>query len=153
MTTAASVAAARGILEREQDLLARQDVPGTLTLIGGSSLPGLVTKGDIDLHLRVRPADFEAATRRLPPRYRPVHLEIWTEAFATFERDGAPPIGVALTVLGSEHDRRFVRSWQRMAVDAAARAAYNAVKRAGGDVEDAKSRFFDALVDDQLSEG
>ncbi|QIG38783.1 hypothetical protein G5T42_04185 [Microbacterium sp. 4R-513] len=146
LTTADSVAQARGILAREQEALAKAGVPGVLGLTGGSSLEGLVTKGDIDLHLRVQPAEFELAKQALVPRYRPVHLDIWTGSFATFERDAQPPIGIALTVVGSEHDHRFTTSWDRMRTDAAARAAYNALKRAGGDVEHAKSRFFDGLT-------
>src|SRR3954471_2948401 len=39
-------------------LLNRLDIPGTLELTGASSTPGALTKGDIDLHLRVEPGDF-----------------------------------------------------------------------------------------------
>ena len=146
LTNAETVAEARRILERERRALSEAGVPGELTLTGGSSIEGLLTKGDIDLHLRVREDEFEAAKGALTRLYRAVLAEIWTPSFATFERAAVPPIGVALTVVDTEHDRRFVRSWERMRTDASARAAYNALKRAGGDVEDAKSRFFDSLV-------
>ena len=146
LTTAETVAEARRALEEERAFLASQGIRGTLSLTGGSSLEGLVTKGDIDLHLRVGSPDFAPAQARLVPRYQPAHPEIWTDSFAAFERGTEPPIGLALTIVGSEHDRRFVRSWERMATDAAARAAYNDLKRRGGDVESAKSAFFDSLA-------
>ncbi|WP_345801224.1 hypothetical protein AAIB33_17435 [Microbacterium sp. AZCO] len=146
VTTADTVAEARRIRDRERRRLAEHGVQGALSLTGGSSLEGLLTKGDIDLHLRVRAEDFETSAASLALLYTAVRREIWTATFATFERDCDPPVGIALTVVGSEHDRRFVASWERMGRDAAARARYNALKQHGGDVEDAKSRFFDSLV-------
>lgn len=147
-TTAESVAAARMILNQERRALAEAGIEGELTLTGGSSLEGLLTKGDIDLQLRVTRQQFPyavAGLHRMSGRYVPAHPEIWTPWLAAFERAEGPPVGIAVTIVGSEHDRRFVTSWRRMADDPGAREEYNAVKRRATDYEAEKSRFFDGI--------
>jgi alkanesulfonate monooxygenase SsuD/methylene tetrahydromethanopterin reductase-like flavin-dependent oxidoreductase (luciferase family)/GrpB-like predicted nucleotidyltransferase (UPF0157 family) len=148
MTTAESVAASRIILNEERRALAEAGVHGELTLTGGSSIPDLLTKGDIDLHLRVTAAKFAdavAGLRGMSDRYQIVHPEIWTPWLAAFERVSGPPVGIAITVVGSEHDRRFVNSWERLGADPAARREYNALKRRAPDYETEKSAFFDRI--------
>ncbi|WP_157973925.1 GrpB family protein [Desertihabitans aurantiacus] len=146
-TDEATVARARATAREAAALLARHEVPGELVLTGGSSLPGLLTKGDVDLHLRVAPGELAAAVERLRTVAEPVHPAIWTDEFATFERREPPVVGIAVTVVGGEHDTRFVRGWARLRDDPAARHRYNELKR-GTDVEAAKSAFFDALARD-----
>jgi hypothetical protein len=146
LTTVETVALARALLAEHRRDLERNGVPGELTLTGGSSVEGLLTKGDIDLHLRVTGDDFAVSVDRLPRLYEPARREIWTPFFAVFERPSVPPVGVAVTVVDSEHDRRFVLSWQQLRINDAARERYNQLKRDGGDIETAKSRFFDSLV-------
>lgn len=148
LTTAATVERARAVFEVHRDRLREHGVPGELELTGGSSVAGLLTKGDIDLHLRVPSSDFAVAVAELRLLYAAVLPDIWTGTFAVFEEDAMPPVGIAVTAIASEHDRRFTRSWERMRSDAAARERYNALKRAGGDVEEAKSRFFDELTEE-----
>ena len=76
---------ARAILALERRRL-RRELPGAeLALTGSTSLPGMLTRGDVDLQLRVRPADFERAVRMLGATHTPVHGKIWTSGFATFE--------------------------------------------------------------------
>ena len=43
------------VLARESRRLAELGVPGELVLVGGCSVPGALTRGDVDLHLRVPP--------------------------------------------------------------------------------------------------
>ncbi|WP_146067337.1 hypothetical protein [Arthrobacter sp. SX1312] len=146
LTTAETVARALAVLTEHRLGLNGGGVPGQLSLTGGSSLEGLLTKGDIDLHLRVMPGEFAIATSRLTLIFDRARQEIWTPSFAVFERDSTPPVGIAVTVVDSEHDRRFVRSWERMRTDETARRYYNLLKRRGGDVEAAKAQFFTDLV-------
>jgi len=141
---------ARATLERERARLGPLVPGGELVPTGASLLPDLLTAGDIDLHLRVPAADFDAVIAQLREVYAVVLPGIWLDGFATFAvPDADPPIGVAVTAIDGEHDRRFRRSWGRLAADPAARMAYNALKRAheGGPVSGylaAKSHFFDA---------
>ncbi|TDK27963.1 hypothetical protein E2F48_02300 [Arthrobacter crusticola] len=146
LTTPESVQQALAALHEERRKLIADGIPGDLFLTGGSSLAGLLTKGDIDLHLRVTADDFAVAVSRLPCLFTAARSEIWTPWFAVFERASVPSVGVAVTVVDSEHDLRFVRSWERMGQNAAAREQYNLLKRTSADVETDKSRFFDHLA-------
>ncbi|MGK5685222.1 GrpB family protein [Actinoplanes sp. URMC 104] len=142
--------AAHAILRHERERLDAL-LPGAheLVLVGGSSLPRALTKGDVDLHLRVPPADFEPVVTALRDVYEVVHPEIWQPTLATFAVEAALPTGVAVTPAGSEHDVRFTRTWQRMAADPRLVDAYNALKLRHRDdpaeYERQKSAFFDAL--------
>jgi GrpB-like predicted nucleotidyltransferase (UPF0157 family) len=140
---------ASAIAAAERERLRTMGVPGQLELTGGSSVPGALTRGDVDLHLRVRPADFAATVARLRRAYEVVHPEIWAPTLATFAVPAALPAGLAVTPAGSEHDLRFTRSWRLLAADPALVDEYNAVKLAAGedDYEDRKSAFFDRLLE------
>lgn len=121
---------------------------GELVLVGGTSVPGALTRGDVDLHLRVPPADFPAAVDRLRDLYAVVHPEIWAPTLATFTVPAELPAGLAATPAGSEHDLRFTRTWQLLAADPALLAEHNAVKQAAPDpdYEPRKSAFFDHVL-------
>ena len=112
---------------------------------GGTSVPGVLTKGDVDLHLRVARADFAATVRVLRGLYRVVHPEIWQDSLATFAVEASLPTGIAVTPIGSEHDVRFRRSWELLRAHPALLAEYNAMKQRGDD-EDRKSAFFDRVI-------
>jgi hypothetical protein len=143
---------ARAVLAVQRARLAVLGVPGELRLVGGSSVPGALTVGDVDLHLRVEAAAFAAAVARLREGYAVVHPEIWAPTLATFAVPATVPAGLAVTPIGSEHDLRFTRTWALLAADADLLAEHNAVKRggsaSGGDdeYERRKSAFFDRVV-------
>ena len=143
--------AARAVLATERARLRDAGVPGDLVLVGGSSVRGALTRGDVDLHLRV-PADrFGAAVALLRPLYAVVHPEIWAPTLATFTVSAPLPAGLAATPLGSPHDLRFTRTWALLAADAGLLAEHNAVKsEAAGlgeeEYERRKSAFFDRVV-------
>ena len=138
------------IVTAERDRLRALGVVGELVLTGGSSVAGALTRGDVDLHLRVRPAAFAGVVALLRGTYVVVHPEIWGPTLATFAVPAALPAGMAVTPAGSEHDLRFTRTWQLLAADPALLEAYNAVKLAAGEgdrgYEDGKSAFFDQLL-------
>ena len=145
--------AAHRVLASQARRIRSLGADGELTLTGGSSVPRALTRGDIDLHLRVSADRFATTVEALRATYAVVHPEIWTTTLATFVDPDDSRVGIAVTPIGSEHDRRFVESWQRLRADPDALAAYNAMKRAhaGADpaaYERAKSEFFDRLLDD-----
>jgi GrpB-like predicted nucleotidyltransferase (UPF0157 family) len=107
-----------------------------------------LTRGDIDLHLRVPPADFDRVVGALKAAFTVVHPEIWVTTLATFEVTDDPPVGLAVTPAGSEHDLRFTRSWQLLAADPALVQQYNNMKRSAtaAEYEARKSAFFDMLL-------
>ena len=140
------IADGRRILAAVRARLAPLLPPHELILTGGSSVPGALTKGDVDLHLRVAPEDFAGTVGILRGLYQVVHPEIWQATLATFAVEADLPTGLAVTPAGSEHDVRFRRTWQLLAADPDRLAEYNAVKLGGGDYEAAKSAFFDRLL-------
>ena len=127
--------------------LERLGVPGELELTGASSLPGALTKGDVDLHLRVAPSEFEAAVAALGRVYQPGSQGAWARTLAVF--DVGPPVlrptGIAVTPVGSVHDHRFRTTWQVLRRDPRLLERYNALKRSAygtGHYEEANSAFF-----------
>ncbi len=141
------------VLARERDGLAPLPDGGELVLTGAASMPGLLTRGDIDLQLRVPRDEFQAVVGRLRATHDVVNPGIWTSEFATFAvRSSEPPAGIAVTAIGGEHDRRFVDGWRRLAADAGLRHAHNELKRRrasvgdAGAYEEAKADFFSGLV-------
>ena len=138
------------IRDAEAARLERLLGPHELILVGGRSIVGALTRGDVDLHLRVPPGDFESSVAVLRATCRIVHPEIWQSTLATFEVDGDVDVGIAVTPAGSEHDLRFTHAWARLASDGALLERYNAMKLAStaGDYEERKARFFDDLEGD-----
>jgi hypothetical protein len=138
------------IAAAERERLRALGVIGELVLTGGSSVAGALTRGDVDLHLRVRPVAFASVVALLRRTYVVVHPEIWRPTLATFGVPAALEAGMAVTPAGSEHDLRFTRTWQLLAADAALLREYNAVKLADSadenTYEDRKSAFFDQLL-------
>ena len=142
---------AREILRRERDRLAvLLPQPHELLLVGGSSMAGALTKGDVDLHLRVPAWAFAPVVTALSTVHQIVHPEMWQPTLATFTVDAPLPTGIAVTPAGSTHDVRFTRSWRRLAADPALVAAYNEMKlrhqHDPAEYERRKSAFFDRLA-------
>ena len=128
--------------------LAELGVPGELVLTGAASVPGALTKGDVDLHLRVTPADFDDAVERLRGVYEVGSAGAWAATLAVFEVPRARATGLAVTPVGSEHDLRFTSAWRALRRRPELLDAYNALKRraAGTDsYEEAKSAFFTSV--------
>lgn len=122
---------------------------------GGSSLPGVLTTGDVDVHVRTDGAAFAAARDLLRELYEPLHLDVWHAEGAFYFAPGSQPrVEVALTARGSLDDFHHGEAWDWIAADDALRERYNALKREhdGGSVDAynaAKRAFFYGLRDDQ----
>ena len=137
--------AARDRLRAE---IAAFGVPGVVNLVGALTVPGLLTKGDIDLHLCIEGDAFEEGVRALAQRVTPAEEAAWSATLRVFAVPPADdvPVGLAVTPHDSEHDRRFRLAWRRLRESAALRARYNGLKRARPEgYEAAKSAFFDDL--------
>jgi GrpB-like predicted nucleotidyltransferase (UPF0157 family) len=142
---------AREVLRSERDRLAAVHLAGEVVLVGGVSVPGALTLGDVDLHLRVpASASFAAVVAQLRDLHPVLSPEAWAPTLAVFAVPAPVPAGLAVTPVGSEHDLRFTRCWQLLAADPALLEQYNALKlssarRATYAAE--KSAFFDRLLD------
>jgi len=71
---------ARAILQNERVRLAGLLGEHELVLVGGSCAHDTLTKGDVDLHLRVPAGDFGQTVTVLRDVYQVVHPEIWQES-------------------------------------------------------------------------
>ncbi|MEX2211661.1 MAG: GrpB family protein [Gaiellaceae bacterium] len=115
---------------------------------GGTSVPGVLTAGDVDIHVRVEAESFGAARDVLSELYEPMHVHVWHSEGAFFAAPGSQPrVEVALTVVGTIDDLHHGEAWDRIAADPALIDRYNALKRehegaAPGDYDLAKRAFF-----------
>jgi GrpB-like predicted nucleotidyltransferase (UPF0157 family) len=140
--------------EKIQRLLPRAEVLHT----GGTSVPDALTRGDLDIHVRVLADDFCAARDAFVSVYVTYHPEMWTGEFAAFVAPHAlVATGVALTAVGGEHDRRFLVGWQRLKREPLLLEEYNALKLEyertpdAHSYEAAKSAFFSVLADSDIA--
>jgi uncharacterized protein len=140
---------AAAALARVRARLRALGVPGEVVLTGAASVPGTLTKGDVDLHLRVDPVDFAPAVALLRAAYPPASPDAWAETLAVFDVTETREAGLAVTPAGSEHDRRFVLAWSRLRAEPALLEEYNEIKRRSfgrPGYDDAKSGFFSRIT-------
>lgn len=73
--------------------------------VGSSAIPNSLTKGDLDIQVRVSSKSFSIAVEKLSKLYKSNEGSIKTNEFRAFEDDTiSPPVGVQLTVFNSEFD-------------------------------------------------
>jgi GrpB-like predicted nucleotidyltransferase (UPF0157 family) len=119
---------------------------------GSTSVPGLLTSGDVDMHVRADERWFGPARELLSELYEPLFRDESDSEVAYFVAPGArPPVEIVLTLSGSVDDLHHGEAWQRIMVDPERAEHYNALKREheGGSLADykaAKRDFFDKIV-------
>ena len=70
--------------------------------VGSTAIPDSLTKGDLDIQVRVPLDLFPLAVQRLGTQYHLNEGSIRTDTFAAFQDDTtAPPLGVQLSAIGS----------------------------------------------------
>jgi GrpB-like predicted nucleotidyltransferase (UPF0157 family) len=73
--------------------------------IGSTAIPGCLTKGDLDILVRVPSARFHEADEILSTRYARNTGSVRNDTFASFHDENAnPPLGVQLTAIGGPFD-------------------------------------------------
>jgi GrpB-like predicted nucleotidyltransferase (UPF0157 family) len=84
--------------------------------VGATSLPGAITKGDVDLVVRVDREHFAAVVEQLRHKFGRKQPENWSSTFSSFgDDDGYDlPLGIQVVVRGAEedvflHQRDFLR--------------------------------------------
>jgi GrpB-like predicted nucleotidyltransferase (UPF0157 family) len=98
--------------------------------IGATSMPDGITKGDVDVNLRVAPERFNSVIAALAARFDVAQPQNWTRTYASFsDTRGGLPLGIQVTVVGSDDDF-LVELRDRMRGDSDLRRRYDAVKRA-----------------------
>lgn len=140
------------VLTRELPRLRQLAPAAEIEHIGSTAIPGTLTKGDVDVVLRISATDFADVIAALRQVYAEAQRENWSADFASFKDDqtGPLPFGIQVVVRGTENDD-FLRLRDLLRTDANARCRYNAVKQAhaGADAE-AYWRAKDRLIRELL---
>lgn len=96
---------AERLFRRLRPRIARRVPQGLIVHIGATAIRGLATKGDLDIVVRVRAADFAASERTLAAMFDRNLGSDRSASFAAFKDDDAsPPLGVQLVAVGSTND-------------------------------------------------
>lgn len=121
--------------------------------IGATSVPNLLTKGDLDLQVSVALQEFNQAIVFLQTEYCNHQLENWTESYASFkvEEGSDIPVGIQLVIENSKSDI-FVKSRNLLLAQPEKVEELNQLKRfhANGDMDtyiNHKGEFFTKLLE------
>jgi GrpB-like predicted nucleotidyltransferase (UPF0157 family) len=96
--------------------------------IGATAVPGCLTKGDLDIVVRVSPSDFPEADAVLSALFARNVGSTRTDDFSSFENlSSNPPLGIQLTSIGGEFDS-FHHFVEALLASPQLVAAYNAMK-------------------------
>lgn len=103
---AAARQAAKGLFEQvERELKAVLPPSADVRHVGATAVPGCLTKGDLDIVVRVAAEAFAEADRALAARFARNEGSKRTDSFSAFEDASATPhLGVQLTVAGGKED-------------------------------------------------
>lgn len=98
--------------------------------VGATAIPDCLTKGDLDIVVRVPPDQFRAADAALACMYQRNTGSTRDHSFSAFEDAAAsPPLGIQLTAIGGPHDV-FHFFLDALLAQPERVAEYNSVKRA-----------------------
>ncbi|UYZ24069.1 GrpB family protein [Mesobacillus jeotgali] len=120
--------------------------------VGSSAVPNSITKGDLDIQVRVEAYLFPKAVQELSKLYEVNEGSTKSQTFRAFKDDSVdPPLGVQLTVIGSEYDF-FWKFRDILIMNEQYRKEYDELKRnfEGRDMElyrKAKNEFFERLME------
>ena len=106
-------------------------VPGAeVEHVGATAVPGAVTKGDLDLLVRVSESAFPTAVEALRRRYAIHQPHNWTPTLASFKAPDAAEhaVGIQLVVEGSDADGFFGPFRDALINTPALLAEYNQLK-------------------------
>jgi len=96
--------------------------------VGATSIPGCLTKGDLDILVRVRADHFSEADAVLAGLFHRNEGSARTQTFASFlEGTSDPPLGIQLSVVGGPLDI-FLDFAERLRQDNDLLKRYNALK-------------------------
>jgi len=123
---ASDLESALAALRRELAVVA----PGVeIEHIGATSMPDGLTKGDVDVNLRVDHDRFDQVVVALSARFDIAQPQNWTGTFASFsETRRGIPLGIQVTVTGSDDDF-LVELRDRLRADPDLRHEYDEIKR------------------------
>ncbi len=117
--------------KKQNEYLSKLIPSADIQHVGSTAVPGSITKGDIDIQVRVGANEFARARELLGRHYIPSRKdEIWRNGFASFVTYDHPtiPIGIQLTTTGSKYDE-FYKVRDLFIKDSDLLEKYNEMKR------------------------
>jgi GrpB-like predicted nucleotidyltransferase (UPF0157 family) len=123
-------AAAQAAFETHRERIFELLPEAEIEHVGSTSIPGALTKGDVDLLVRVEDDAFAGASATLQEQYAVHQPENWTPTYASFKdpETSDPSVGVQLAVTGSADDALFGPFREALIRDPALLAEYNELK-------------------------
>lgn len=127
----------------------KSDLPASAEIehVGATAVPGCLTKGDLDICIRVAATDFEAAESILARSFQRNSGSVRNRVFSAFmDEDRTPPLGVQLVAKGSDLDF-FVEFRNRLRKCETLLTSYNDLKRRyeGRDMDEYRSAKADFI--------
>jgi GrpB-like predicted nucleotidyltransferase (UPF0157 family) len=122
--------------------------------VGSTAIPGSITKGDLDIQVRVSQVSFQDAVQKLSGIYDLNEGSTQTDWFRAFKDDlSIPPLGVQLTVVNSELDI-FWKMREILLCNERLRIEYDELKQTYNgklmeDYRQAKGLFFQKLMESE----
>ncbi len=114
---------------KEQKRILRAVPSADVQHIGSTAIPGSLTKGDLDIQVRVKQKDFVKAQNALSKMYKPNKGNPPTKTYASFKDDNAKiSLGIQLTVIGSREDN-FTNLRDILVSNKKHLKSYNALKK------------------------
>lgn len=139
------------LFESEKQRIARSLPDAEIEHIGATAVPGTITKGDLDINIRVSVAAFQNTVDVLKGMYEINQPENWTGEFASF-KDELRDIGVQVTVKNSPEDYYVpLREYLREHPETVARLNELKLRFEDQDMDEyrgAKGEFFQKLITD-----
>lgn len=136
------------LFESENKKLSELFPSADIQHVGSTAISGALSKGDLDINIRVKPEDFEGVVKTLKTLYEINQPENWTKVFASF-KDDSRKLGVQLTTVGSVEDYFVVqRDYLKSHPEAVSELNVLKEKYEGKDMEEyrkAKGEFFKRL--------
>jgi GrpB-like predicted nucleotidyltransferase (UPF0157 family) len=123
--------------------------------VGGSAIPGAITKGDLDIQIRVKLEEMTDAINKLDSLYARKHEELWKKNFAIFKDDKPDlKVDIMLNVIDSAFDT-FFRVRDLLIADKDLLEEYNTLKQSYSsqpyEIQSKQKRaFFDRLYETHL---
>ncbi|MEB2279583.1 GrpB family protein [Lysinibacillus xylanilyticus] len=120
--------------------------------VGSSAIPNSLTKGDLDIQVRVNAEQFSNAVVLLSNLYESNDGSVKTDTFRAFKDDTTkPPLGIQLTVIDSEFDF-FWKFREVLLANNKYRDAYDKLKKeyeakSMDAYREAKDIFFQSLME------
>ncbi len=94
---------AHQLFDEQRSFLQAQFPFADIQHIGGTSVPGLLTKGDLDINFRIGEDQFYTVVEKLKNIYEINQPENWSSSYASF-KDDSKSLGIQVTVIGSDKD-------------------------------------------------